>query len=456
MDSLINTARRARAAHRLLAVLALGLALGASPAGAYAEMRDTDAICGRTYTEETRETEDRPDIACQEAIVMGKDGTVYFERDADKEVKIASITKVMTAIVVLENTSADDELVVGHRAATVGQSSADLREGDVLTRDEALKALMIPSGNDAAMALATFTGSKIDPASSDPYQVFIDAMNAKAQELGMDHSVFANPHGLDFDGWEGDFHSTARDVATMFAHAMEDETFRELTANPDNQITVTSADGTERTIDMVERNKILGTESNIGGKTGGTYEALQCFVGAFQRDAGGEIYTVTLGSDGDQQRWDDTLALANWYYGHVVAYPIAPTTRTCGDGMPLVAKAPHADWSDKTVDITVEHPDQTVDLFSLAGDVELELDLAELHGDVKTGDAAGTIRVMQNGAEVGQGVLVCAEDLAAPAGFDWVMVQLDRLFRLMSGRPGTAEVKQYAAAINAHDFDMAS
>ena len=264
MDSLINTARRARAAHRLLAVLALGLALGASPAGAYAEMRDTDAICGRTYTEETRETEDRPDIACQEAIVMGKDGTVYFERDADKEVKIASITKVMTAIVVLENTSADDELVVGHRAATVGQSSADLREGDVLTRDEALKALMIPSGNDAAMALATFTGSKIDPASSDPYQVFIDAMNAKAQELGMDHSVFANPHGLDFDGWEGDFHSTARDVATMFAHAMEDETFRELTANPDNQITVTSADGTERTIDMVERNKILGTESNIG------------------------------------------------------------------------------------------------------------------------------------------------------------------------------------------------
>ena len=124
--------------------------------------------------------------------------------------------------------------------------------------------------------------------------------------------------------------------------------------------------------------------------------------------------------------------------------------------MPLVAKVPHADWSDKTVDITVEHPDQTVDLFSLAGDVELELDLAELHGDVKTGDAAGTIRVMQNGAEVGQGALVCAEDQAAPAGFDWVMVQLDRLFRLMGGRPGTAEVKQYAAAINAHDFDMAS
>lgn len=445
----------ARHRARLAAAIAFSLILGAAPAASYAEMRDTDIICGATYTEDVRETEDRPDIACQEAIVVGKNGTVYFERDADKEVKIASITKVMTAIVTLENTDASDELTVDHRAAAVGQSSADLREGDVLTRDEALKALMIPSGNDAAMALATFTGSKIDPASDDPYQVFIDAMNAKAQELGMEHSVFSNPHGLDFDGWEGDFHSTARDVATMFAYAMDNEEFRALTCDDNPQITVTGADGAERTIDMIERNKILGQEGNIGGKTGGTYEALQCFVGAFQRDAGGEIYTVTLGSEGDEQRWADTLALANWYYDRVVPYPVAPTTRTCGEGMPLVARAPHADWSDKTVDITVEHPEQTVDLFSLAGDVELELDLNELHGDVREGDAAGTIRVMQDGTEVGQAPLVCAENLDAPSGFDWVMVQIDRLFRLVSGRPAQAEVRQYAEPVNAHDLDMA-
>ena len=256
----------ARHRARLAAAIAFSLILGAAPAASFAEMRDADIICGATYTEDVRETEDRPDLACQEAIVMGKNGTVYFERDADKEVKIASITKVMTAIVTLENTDASDELTVDHRAATVGQSSADLREGDVLTRDEALKALMIPSGNDAAMALATFTGSKIDPASDDPYQVFIDAMNAKAQELGMEHSVFSNPHGLDFDGWEGDFHSTARDVATMFAYAMDNEEFRALTCDDNPQITVTGADGAERTIDMIERNKILGKEGNIGGK----------------------------------------------------------------------------------------------------------------------------------------------------------------------------------------------
>lgn len=153
-----------------------------------------------------------PDIQAQNAIVVAQDGTVYYERDADTEVKIASITKIMTAIVTLENTSGSEELTVDNRAATVGESSAGLLEGDRLTVSDCLKALMIPSGNDAALALATYVGGKIDPASSDPYATFIEAMNSTAAELGMEHTVFENPHGLDFSGWEGDFHSTARDV----------------------------------------------------------------------------------------------------------------------------------------------------------------------------------------------------------------------------------------------------
>ena len=453
MDSLINTARRARATHRLLAVLALALALGASPAGAYAEMRDTDAICGRAYTEETRETEDRPDIACQEAIVMGKDGTVYFERDADKEVKIASITKVMTAIVVLENTSVDVEHGVDHRAATGGPSSAARREGDVRTRDEALKALMIPSGNDAAMALATFTGSKIDPASSDPYQVFIDAMNAKARELGMDHSVFANPHGLDFDGWEGDMHSSARDVATMFSYAMRNDDFRALTSSTDNVAHVTGADGTKREITMVERNKILGTNGNIGGKTGGTYKALQCFVGAFSRENGGEIYTVVLGCDGDEVRFADTLTLANWYYDHIVDYPAVTSNMTAADGQLLVARATDSDWTDKTIDVTAEDPTQTAQIFSLAGEVKQKLDLKMLSGDIKCGDDAGTLTLVQDGHTVATIKLVCAQDQAAPNPLEWCLVQLDRLFRLVTGQPQQAESSLVATAPSPLEID---
>ena len=259
------------------ATLALVGALTAP--SAYADVRDTDIICGASYAEQARAAEDQPDIVAAAAIVVGQDGTAYFERDADAEVKIASLTKVMTAIIALENAQPDDTITVDQRAATVGQSTADLKEGDKLPLSEALKGLMMPSGNDAAMAIATSVGALIDPQSDDPYQTFIDAMNTKAAELGMDHTVFANPHGLDFDGWEGDFHSTARDVATMFAHAMKNEAFRSIVADTDNHITVTSADGSERTIELKQRNEILGQDGNIGGKTGGTYIALSNFVG---------------------------------------------------------------------------------------------------------------------------------------------------------------------------------
>ncbi|MDY2777432.1 MAG: D-alanyl-D-alanine carboxypeptidase [Collinsella sp.] len=437
---------RAAAACALIALLS-------SPLPAAAEVRDTDIICGVPNTEVERATNDRPDIQAQEAIVVDDEGTVLFERDADKPVKIASVTKVMTAIVALENSDPNATITVDHRAATVGQSSADLKEGDVLTMEEALRALMIPSGNDAAMAIASSVGAMIDPESDDPYGVFIDAMNKKAQELGMANSVFSNPHGLDFDGWEGDFHSTARDVATMFAYAMKNESFRALTSSPDNQITVTGADGTERTIDMIERNTILGQHGNIGGKTGGTYEALQCFVGAFSREPGGEIYTVTLGSDGDEQRWEDTLALANWYYDHVISYPIGTSERTCPDGSPLIARVPHADWTDKGVDVTLKDPGQTVEVFSLSGDLVADLALSPLGGTVAKGDAAGELVIAQNGEEIATAELVAAENQAAPSGIDWLLVQFDRLVRFLTGQPGSAEQRVFVDTVDPLELD---
>lgn len=421
-----------RAAVALGIALALGVA--ALPATALASQPDTDIICGAPESERQDAAEDRPDISARNAIVVGQDGTVYYERNADEQVKIASITKVMTAIVALENADLNDEVIVDHAAATVGQSSADLREGDVLTMEEALRALLIPSGNDAGMAIASTVGAMIDPESDDPYAVFIQAMNDKAAELGMD-SKFTNPHGLDFDGWEDDMHSSARDVATMFAYAMQNDTFRSLTSSDDNVIEVTGADGKERTITMVERNTILGTEGNIGGKTGGTYEALQCFVGAFSRENGGEIYTVVLGCDGDEQRFADTLTLVNWYYDHVVAYPVVTSTVTAMNGDPLVARVPHADWTDKDIDVTVADPEATVPVFSLAGDVEQDIQIETVSGDVTEGQKLGTLTLTQDGREVASVELVSAENQNAPDPVSWVLVQIDRLVRLVTGDP---------------------
>ena len=392
---------------------------------------------GIAESERDDDVSDRPDIEARNAIVVGSDGTVYFERDADAQVKIASITKVMTAIVALENSSLDDEVVVDHAAATVGQSSADLKEGDVLTMEEALRALLVPSGNDAAMAIASTVGAKIDPSSDDPYDAFIQAMNEKSAELGM-KSAFTNPHGLDFEGWEADMHSSARDVATMFAYAMQNDDFRALTSTTNNVITVTGADGAERDITMIERNTILGRDGNIGGKTGGTYEALQCFVGAFSREDGGEIYTVTLGSDGDEQRFADTLALANWYYDHVVAYPLVTSEAMAPDGSALVARVPHAAWTDKTVDATVADPMGAVNVFSLAGPVERSVEPEDITGDVAVGEDVGDLVLTQDGEEVARVDLIAAEDVSAPDPLSWLLVQLDRLVRAVTGEPTVA------------------
>ena len=193
----------------------------------------------------------------------------------------------MTALVALEHCKLTDTVTVDRAAATVGESSLGLLEGDTLTMEDALTGLMVMSGNDVATAIATTAGSKIDPESGDPYAVFIDAMNAKAAELGCEDSVFENPHGLDFDDWAGDLHSTASDVARIFAAAMENEDFRAIDGSDRTSVPVTSADGSPRTINLIVRNKIHGQDGNIGGKTGTTGQAGNCFVGAFNREPGG-------------------------------------------------------------------------------------------------------------------------------------------------------------------------
>lgn len=448
---------RTFAARAVSAVAGAALALSViwAPAPACATQLDTDIVLGTPESERQDPANDRPDISARNAIVVGQDGTVYFERAADDRVKIASITKIMTAIVAIENSSLEDTVTVDHAAATVGQSSANLREGDVLTMEEALRALLIPSGNDAAMAIAATVGAKLDPASTDFVGTFVQTMNDKAAELGMTNTKFTNPHGLDFDGWEGDMYSTARDVATMLAYAMQNETFRQVDGSDNDVITVNGADGTERSITMTRYNTLLGTEGNIGGKTGSTYEALDCFAGAWSRDLGGELYTVVLGCEGVDVRLQESLTLANWYYNHTVAYPLITTDETTADGTPLVAAVPHADWTDKTVDITVVDPSQTVTVFSLAGDIEQDLEFDTLSGDVEDGQGAGTLTLSQDGAEIASCELVTAESVDAPDPLSWILVQLDRLVRLVTGEPASVEADIYTQALPATELDAA-
>lgn len=432
------------------AQLAVGLACAVAlvagiPSVAGAQVLTTDNICGKAADARGIAAEDLPDIDASNAFVMGKNGTVYYARSADEQVKIASITKVMTAILAVENCKMDEKITVSNAAATVGNSTAGLLEGDELTVEQALRGLMIPSGNDAAIALAEHVGKKLDPKTKDAVATFVKAMNERAKKLGCTGTLFENPHGLDFDEWAGDMHSTAHDVALMMQEAMKDDTIREVMASKDPWIEVTGADGSDHSHSMDTHNVLLGQDGNIGGKTGTTDDAGYCFASAYNRD-GDEIYAVVLNSSTTDQRFADTATLASWYYDHKVTVEIANTQKKTANGNPLMARVSQTDWTDKTIDATLADPTAQATVFSLAGEVTEKVSYDDLSGTVHVGDKVGSVTLKQDGTKIAVMNLVADEEGTGPNPIEWLLVKLDRLGRRIDNRPLTAESETVAKA----------
>ena len=151
----------------------------------------------------------QPSIAAASWYLVGDDGAVLARHDAARSRAIASITKLMTAVVVLEHADLDDVVSVSPQAAGIGESTVYLRAGEELTVSELLRATLIPSANDAAEALALHVGAgSVDR--------FVELMNEKADELGLTDTHFENPHGLD----EAGHVSSARDATALVRFAL--------------------------------------------------------------------------------------------------------------------------------------------------------------------------------------------------------------------------------------------
>ena len=185
------------------------------------------------------------------------------EKDADLPLPIASTTKILTAIILLEDCALTEEVTIPREAELAGGSSVYLRKGEVYTVEDLLYGLLLRSGNDCAVSLAIHHSGSIAK--------FATVMNVRATLLGAEHSNFCNPHGLPQKGHL----STARDLALIAAHAMENETFRAIVSAK-----------TYPARGWRNKNKLLfGTlEGACGIKTGYTKEAGRCLVGAAERD----------------------------------------------------------------------------------------------------------------------------------------------------------------------------
>lgn len=227
------------------------------------------------------------EVSATAAVLMDADmGQVLYEKNGDRQMLIASTTKIMTALVVLEHAAPDDVITVTPDHMAEG-SSMYLRAGETVRVEELLYGLLLCSGNDAALALTECAGG-LTP--------FVALMNEKASALGMAHTSFANPNGLDADG----HYSTARDMAVLAAAAVENPTFRRICSS--RSVTIG-----QRT--MENHNRLLRqVEGCVGLKTGYTRAAGRTLVSCAERD-GCRLVAVTL-QDGND--WADHAALYDY------------------------------------------------------------------------------------------------------------------------------------------------
>ncbi|XEC92795.1 D-alanyl-D-alanine carboxypeptidase family protein [Paenibacillus tarimensis] len=240
------------------------------------------------------------------ALIDVESGRILYNHRGDERTKIASLTKIMTAIVAIEQGELSDSVKVGTNAAGKEGSSIYLKAGEEMSLQNMLYGLMLRSGNDAATAIAEHVGGS--------EQGFVHLMNEKAEWLGLDNTHFMNPHGLD----HRDHYSSANDLAKLTAYALKNVVFQEIVKT---KFKSAPNPNEEWDYSWLNKNKMLSMyEGADGVKTGYTKLASRCLVSSATRN-GQQLAAVTL-NDGDD--WADHRNLLDWGFKH---YPLQDMVR---------------------------------------------------------------------------------------------------------------------------------
>jgi D-alanyl-D-alanine carboxypeptidase (penicillin-binding protein 5/6) len=226
-------------------------------------------------------------------------GKVLYEKNSDLQRPIASITKLMTALIIAEEETPYSVVKVSENAASTEGSTIYLNAGEEITVKDLMYGMLIQSGNDAAVTLAEYNAGSVDQ--------FVRKMNEKAKKLGLENTTYKNPMGFDNYGHL----STARDVALLSLYAIQNDFLMEPVNLSEYEIESVSGIPHE----YLSTNILLGEDAGIPGltveglKTGRTPEAGQCLVSIATYDNGPTLMTVVLGSE---DRFGDTENLLHW------------------------------------------------------------------------------------------------------------------------------------------------
>lgn len=215
------------------------------------------------------------------AVIRLSDGKTILSDNADVPLEMASTTKIMTALIALENCKSDEKVIIDRRSVGIEGSSVYLKEGEELTIKELLFCLMLRSGNDAAVAIATHVANNVED--------FAEMMNIRAESLNLRHTHFTNPHGLH----DENHYTSARDLALIAAVAMKNSVFRDIVSTK----SVTIGMGESRR-NLTNKNKMLSLYVGANGvKTGYTKKSGRCLVSSATRNGETLICAVLNESD---------------------------------------------------------------------------------------------------------------------------------------------------------------
>jgi D-alanyl-D-alanine carboxypeptidase len=255
-----------------------------------------------------------PEIIGEAAITMDfETGEVIYSKNADLKMSPASTTKLMTSLLFAENKNKTDIITYTETTAKITETSLNnfinAKSGDKISADDVMKAVLVYSANDTAFLMAESVGGTVDN--------FITMMNDRAKALGLTNTIFYNPSGLEINPLKPTIteinQTTAYDLAVIAKEAFNNEWVRETISPQSGQISIALGD---QTMILEFRNKLLGKNGNIGGKTGTEELAGHCFVGFYEKD-GRKLITVVLKSDygvDGLNVFKDTEKISNYGY----------------------------------------------------------------------------------------------------------------------------------------------
>lgn len=307
-----------------------------------------------------------------------------YSKNADIRLPMASTTKIMTALVALENSSCDAIVDIDDRAIGIEGSSLYLKSGEAMTMKDLLYGLMLRSANDAASAIAYNISGSIED--------FAVLMNKKALDLKLSNTHFINPHGLD----SPEHYTTAKELAVIAGEALKNDIFKEIVST--KKVTITNLDGEARLV--VNHNKLLTLyEDSIGVKTGFTKKSGRCLVGAAERD-GLTFITVTINAPDD---WNDHIKLFNYGYSFLKSHNLASPES-------FKYRIPVINSDKQMIDVT------NIDSFTITSrrtenEPEYEIILPKyVTAPISCGDILGKVVFTVDGEYIGEIPLIAAED----------------------------------------------